>query len=64
MSKLVEGLRWRVALAEVDGRVCVVGTWLLNSSSGCGIGTLVDGGLHLLQELIDVHQIVLGSQVW
>jgi hypothetical protein len=54
---------WRVALAEVDGLVGVVGAWLLDSCGGGCVRALVHGGLHLLQELIDIHQIVLGSQV-
>ena len=36
----------------------------MNASSGGSIGALIDGRLHLLKELINVHQVVLGSQVW
>jgi len=57
-------LRRRVALAEVYTRVSVMSTWLLNSSCSCGVGVLIDSGLHLFQELIDVHQVILRSQVW
>jgi len=53
----------RVALAEVDGRVGVVSTWLLDACSSSSIGALIHGRLHLLEELINVHQVVLGSQV-
>lgn len=52
-----------MALAEVDTSVGVVGTWLLDASGGSGVGVLVHGRLHLLQELVDVHQVVLGSHV-
>lgn len=57
-------LRRRMALAEVDTRVSVVVAWLLDSSGSRCVGVLIDGRLHLLQELINVHQIILGSQVW
>ena len=38
-------------------------TRLLNSSSRGSIGTLIYSGLHLLKELVDVHQVVLCPQV-
>ena len=60
---LESSLGRRVALTEVDGLVSVMGTWLLHTSSGSSIRALVNGRLHLLQELIDVHQIILRSQV-
>lgn len=64
MAKTVESsLRWRVALSEIDGLVSIVCAWLLNTSCSCGVRALVDSRLHLLQKLIDVHQIILGSQV-
>lgn len=51
--------------AEAKGLVGVVSTWLLDTSSGSsvGVGALVDGGLHLLEELINVHQVGFGSKV-
>lgn len=52
-----------MALSEVDGLVSVVCTWLLDTSCSCGVRTLVDSRLHLFEELIDVHQIILGPQV-
>ena len=60
---LESSLGRRVTLSEVDSLVSVVGTWLLNACCSCSIGALIDGRLHLLEELIDVHQIILGSQV-
>lgn len=64
MAKTVESsLRWRVALSKVDGLVSVVVTWLLDTSCSSSIRALVDSRLHLLKELINVHQIILGSQV-
>lgn len=57
-------LRRRVALTEVHTGVSVVSAWLLDSRGGCGVGVFIDGRLHLLQELVDVHQVSLGSQVW
>jgi hypothetical protein len=56
-------LGWRVALSEVDGLVSVVSTGLLNTCCSCCVGALVDCRLHLLKELIDVHQIILSSKV-
>ena len=53
-----------MALTEVDGLVSVMSTWLLDSSGGSSVRALIDGRLHLLQKLINVHQIILGSQVW
>lgn len=50
-------------MSEVDSLVGVVGTWLLNARCSCGIRALIDGRLHLLKELIDIHQVILGSQV-
>jgi hypothetical protein len=66
MAEITDGcLWWRMALAgEVDSCVCVVRTWLLNSSSGGSVGALIHRGLHLLKELVDVHQVILGPQVW
>lgn len=57
------GLWGGVTLAEIDGRVGVVRTWLLNACGSSSIGALIHGRLHLLEELINVHQVVLGSQV-
>jgi hypothetical protein len=51
-------------LAKVDPRVSVVSSWLLDASCSCSVGVLIHGRLHLLQKLIDVHQIILSSQVW
>lgn len=53
-----------MALAEVDTGMSVVGSWLLDTGCCCGIGVLVDGRLHLLKELIDVHEIGLGADSW
>lgn len=39
-------------------------TRLLNASSCSRVGALIHSGLHLLQELVDVHQVILGPQVW
>jgi len=52
-----------MTLAEVDSRVGVVRTRLLDTSCCCCVGTLIHSRLHLLQELVDVHQVILGSQV-
>lgn len=41
----------------------MVRTRLLNSGSRGGIGALIYSGLHLLEELVDIHQVVLRSQV-
>jgi hypothetical protein len=38
-------------------------TWLGDSSSSNMVIALVDGGLHLLKELVDVHQVSFGSEV-
>lgn len=38
-------------------------TRLLDSRSRGSIGALIYSGLHLLEELVDVHQVVLCSQV-
>lgn len=54
-------LWWRVALTEVDSLMSVMSTWLLNTGSSSSIRALVYGRLHLLEELINVHEIVLGS---
>jgi hypothetical protein len=64
VAEIVHGcLRRRVALAEVDGRVGVVRTRLLDASCCRRIGAFIHSGLHLLQELVDVHQVILGPQV-
>jgi hypothetical protein len=64
VTKTVESsLGWRVALSEVDGVGSVVIAGLLDTSCSCGVRALVDSRLHLLEELIDVHQIILSSQV-
>lgn len=64
MAETVNGTLWGgLALAEVDGRVGVMGAWLLNACGGSSIGALINGGLHLFEELVNVHQVVLGSQV-
>ena len=54
-------LWWRVALTEVDSLMSVMSTWLLNTGGSSSIRALVYGRLHLLEELINVHEIVLGS---
>lgn len=51
-----------VVEARVEG-VLRVHAWLLNASSGSAIRVLVDGGLQLLEEAVDVLQIVLGASV-
>jgi hypothetical protein len=61
VAEVVKGLWRRVALTEVDAGVGIVGPWLLNTGRGSSIGAFVNGRLHLLQELINVHEIVLGS---
>jgi hypothetical protein len=43
--------------------VNVVSTSLLDTSSGGMVGVLVDGALELLQELVDVEKVALGSQI-
>lgn len=63
VAETLEVLWRRVAMAVGLSSVGVVRTGLLNTS-GCGrVGALIDGGLHLLQELVDVQEVVLGSQV-
>lgn len=64
MAEVVESLRWRVALAKVDTSVSVVCSWLLDTSCCGGIGVLIDGRLHLLKELVNVHEIGLGANSW
>jgi hypothetical protein len=62
MSEAMESGLWRgVGLAEVDGGVGVVCSWLLDTSCCCSVGVLIDGRLHLLQELVNVHEIRLGA---
>ena len=51
-------------MSEVDGLMSVVCSRLLDTCCCGGVRTLVDGRLHLLQELINVHEIVLGSKIW
>lgn len=63
MAEALEMLWRRVAMAVDLGRVGVVGAGLLDTSSRGRVGALVDGGLHLLQELVDIEEIGLGSQV-
>jgi len=60
---LESSLGRRVALSKIDSLVRIVSTWLLNACCSCSVGALIDSRLHLLEELIDVHQIILGSQV-
>jgi hypothetical protein len=56
VAETVNSCLWgRVALAEVDGRVGVVSTWLLNACGSSRIGALIHGRLHLLEKLINVH---------
>lgn len=57
------GVRRRLALAEVDSNVSVVSSSILDASCGCEVGILVDSVLHLLEELINVQKVILGSQV-
>jgi hypothetical protein len=57
-------LAWRgVGGAVVHARLHVVGAGLGNTSSSHVLITLVDSVLHLLQELINVDEIVLGANV-
>lgn len=64
VTEVVQGRLWRrVALTEVDTRVGVVSTWLLDTSGCSSIGVFIHGRLHLLQELVNIHQVVLGSNV-
>jgi hypothetical protein len=63
-AETVESLRWGLAVPEVDGLVGVVCSGMLDTSWCCGAGTLIDSRLHLFQELIDVHEIVLGPEIW
>lgn len=55
--------RGRVSCAVTQGTLDVVGTRLGNSCGGHVFITLVDGGLHLLQELVNVHQVSFGAQI-
>ena len=41
----------------------VVASGLVDASCRGGAGALVDGGLHLVEEVIDVEEVVLGLQV-
>lgn len=53
------GIGSTVAHATLD----VVGTRLSHASGSDILITLVDGVLHLLQELVDIDQVVLGTNV-
>jgi hypothetical protein len=50
-------------MAVCLGRVGVMGSGLLDTSSCGRVGALVDGGLHLLEELVDVEEVGLGPQI-
>jgi hypothetical protein len=55
--------RWRVGSAIAHATLHVVSARLSHAGRGNILVTLVDSVLHLLQELIDVDQIVLGADV-
>jgi hypothetical protein len=55
--------RGRVGSAIAHPAVHVVSAGLSNAGSGNILVTLVDGVLHLLQELINVDQIVLSADI-
>lgn len=50
-------------LAVTDAKRHVVRARLVHASSGSRVGVLVDGALHLLKDLVDLDQIVLGADV-
>lgn len=54
---------WRVGGAIAHAAMNVMGTRLSNTSSCHVVVIFIDGILHLLQELIDVDQVVLGTDV-
>lgn len=58
------GLWWRLALAELHTSRNVVSASLLDSSGSYVVGVFIYGLLHLLQEIIDIDKIILGSQIW
>jgi hypothetical protein len=55
--------RRRIGSAVAHATLHVVGTGLSHASGSHVLITLVDGVLHLLQELVDVDQVVLGADV-
>lgn len=50
-------------MSEVHGLVCVVASGLVDAGGSGGAGALVDGGLHLVEEVVDVEEVALGLQV-
>lgn len=63
MAEAVEVLRRGTAVAVAISCAGVVSAGLLDASSSSRVRALVDRGLHLLQEVVDVEEIRLGSQV-
>lgn len=60
---LGRGLGGGVRLPEAHGLVRVVAAGLVDAGGGGGAGALVDGGLHLVEEVVDVEEVALRLQV-
>lgn len=50
---LARDVGWRLAVAEVEAGVSGVHTRLLDASRGGSIRILIDGSLHLFEELVN-----------
>lgn len=50
-------------MPEAHGLVGVVASGLVDAGGGGGAGALVDGGLHLVEEVVDVEKIALRLQI-
>lgn len=55
--------RGRVGRSVAEATLEIVGAGLSDTSSSGVFVTLIYGGLHLLKELINVHQVSLGAKV-
>ncbi len=53
-----------LTLTEVGRLVSVVTSWEVDACSCSCSGVVVDGGLHLVQEVVDIDKIALGSEIW
>lgn len=56
---LGRGLGGGLRLSEAHGLVRVVASGLVDAGGGGGAGALVDGGLHLVEEVVDVEEVAL-----
>lgn len=54
-------MRWRLTVTEAQGEV--MRSRLVHTSGSCGVGVLVHCALHLLENLIDLDQVILGADI-